>query len=116
MAPRLAVVMVNSVDAERLAPFWAQLLEVDVRGRWQQYVGLQPTVSGGARLVFQQIADRELGQRIHLDLHVPNLAPATARAEALGARRVRDVAMDGENWRIIADPEGNLFCLVVDPE
>lgn len=116
MAPRLDVVMINALDAERQAAFWGALLEIDVRGRWHHFIGLHPTVPGGPRLVFQRVDQLEAGQRLHLDLHVPDLEAASEHAEALGARRVRDVALDDEKWRIMADPEDNVFCFVLAPD
>jgi glyoxalase superfamily protein len=116
MAPRWDVVMVNALDAERQAAFWGALLETEVRGRWHHFIGLHPTVPGGPRLVFQRVDELDHGQRLHLDLHVPDLEEASQRAETLGARRVRDVELDAENWRIMTDPEGNVFCFVLDHE
>ena len=115
---RWDAVTVDCADPDRLAEFWAELLRVAVRGRWEQYVGLEPTAPGLPRLVFQRVDDpRPDKTTVHVDLHVTGpelLQPAVDRAVALGARLVRENEQDGQTWRTLADPEGNLFCLVSD--
>ena len=117
-ALRWDAVTIDCADAERLAEFWAELLRVEVRGRWEQYVGLQPTAPGLPRLVFQQVSGpRPERNSVHLDLHVtaPELLPAAVeRAVGLGATVVRGQEQQGQTWQVMADPEGNLFCLVSD--
>lgn len=116
-ALRWDAVTIDCADPERLAEFWAELLRVEVRGRWEQYVGLEPTAPGLPRLVFQQVPERKGGTTVHVDLHVTGpelLDAAVARAVALGATEVRQNEQEGQTWRTLADPEGNLFCLVSD--
>lgn len=117
-ALRWDAVTIDCSDPDGLADFWAELLRVEVRGRWQQYVGLEPVAPGLPRLVFQRVDDpRPAKTPLHLDLHVtaPGLLPAAvARAVALGATVVRGNEQDGQTWQTLADPEGNLFCLVSD--
>lgn len=118
MELRWDAVTVDALDAERLAAFWAALLGVEVRGRWEQYVGLHPAGPGLPRLVFQQVSSRSAGKpALHLDLHVTGpdlLDPAVERAVALGATLTAAVEQSGQQWRVLADPEGNPFCLVSD--
>ncbi len=114
---RWDAVVIDCQDPEALAAFWCALLEVEVRGRWEQYVGLHPTTPGQPRLVLQRTADpRPAKNTVHLDFHVPDqdaLVVAVARAVELGAHIVQ-VFDDGPHWRTLADPEGNLFCFVAD--
>ncbi|MCW2778586.1 MAG: glyoxalase [Frankiales bacterium] len=118
VALRWDAVTIDCSDPDRLAGFWAELLRVEVRGRWEQYVGLEPVAPGMPRLVFQQVDDaRPTKTTLHLDLHVTGpelLGAAVARAVALGATEVRGNEQDGQTWQTLADPEGNLFCLVSD--
>lgn len=54
---------------------------------------------------------------IHLDLHVPSvdaLPAAVERATGLGAHQVERREEKVGTWVVMADPEGNLFCLVAD--
>lgn len=114
---RWDAVVIDCRDPEQLATFWCALLEVEVRGRWEQYVGLHPMTPGQPRLVLQRTDDpRPTKNTVHVDLHVPSevdLQPAVDRALGLGATLVQTFD-DGAHWRTLADPEGNLFCLVAD--
>jgi catechol 2,3-dioxygenase-like lactoylglutathione lyase family enzyme len=123
---RWDAVVVDCRDPDELARFWCALLGVQVRGRWEQYVGLHPMGEGQPRLVLQRTDDPWPAKNtLHLDLHVPSVAElpaAVERAVALGARAVLEhdgadsahPAEDGPTWRTLADPEDNLFCLVAD--
>ena len=115
---RWDAVTVDCADPDRLAAFWAALLQVEVRGRWRQYVGLHPARDGHPRMVFQRVEGvRPEHNSLHLDLHVAGreaLRAEVARVVALGAGVVR-TEDDGEAcWTVLTDPEGNLFCLVAD--
>lgn len=115
---RWDAVTLDCSDPQELARFWCALLGVEVRGQWEQYVGLHPMAPGQPRLVLQRTDDPRPGKNsLHLDLHVPSvgeLPAAVQRAVELGARVVREVEEAGERWSVLADPEGNLFCLVAD--
>ncbi len=117
MELRWDAVTIDCRDPETLAEFWCALLGVEVRGSWQQYVGLHPMAPGLPRLVLQRTDDpRPAKNTLHLDLHVPSddLAAAVGRAVGLGATLVAEHEEDGQSWRTLADPEGNVFCLVAD--
>jgi catechol-2,3-dioxygenase len=118
MELRWDAVTIDCRDPEALAGFWSALLGVEVRGTWQQYVGLRPMAPGQPRLVLQRTDDpRPSKNTLHLDLHVPSvgdLPAAVERAVGLGATLVAAHEQDGQSWRTLADPEGNVFCLVAD--
>lgn len=108
-------VTIDCADAAGLAAFYAALLDRKVvfdEGPW--------VVVGRARpdepnLVFQRVSDPTPGKaKAHLDVHTDDLDAATALAERLGATRGEDVAEHGMSWRVMADPEGNPFCLAPD--
>ena len=115
---RWDAVTIDCRDLDVMSAFWTGLLGVEVRGRWQQYVGLQPMTPGQPRVVLQRTEDpRPAKNTLHLDLHVPtgaDLPAAVERAVGLGARLVEEHEQGGATWRTLADPEGNLFCLVAD--
>jgi predicted enzyme related to lactoylglutathione lyase len=117
MQMRWDAVTVDCRDPHELATFWCALLGVQVRGTWEQYVGLTPAAPGLPRLVFQKTSDpRPAKNTLHLDLHVPevDLPAAVERAVSLGATMVQQHDEDAVSWRTLADPEGNVFCLVAD--
>ena len=116
-SPRLEAITVDCRDKHALAAFWCALLGTTVRGEAGQYLGLHPTAAGHPRLVFQQVPELPEGRsRLHLDLETHDLDADTARAVQLGAAVVHEVEDLGTRWRVLRDPEGNLFCLVPGAE
>ena len=110
---RLEGITIDCLDKHRLAEFWCALLGTTVRGEAAQYLGLHPVTPGHPRLVFQQVDALSPGRsRLHLDLEVEDLEAETARALGLGAELVQQVDELGTSWRVLRDPEGNLFCLI----
>jgi hypothetical protein len=115
---RLVNVVVDAADPPFLARWWQQALswrtgyaddhEVDV---------VPPEGEPGVELVFVPVRDPKRGpNRIHLDLD--SSSPAEQRETVaflldLGAVRV-DVGQGRVPWEVLADPEGNEFC-VLDP-
>jgi predicted enzyme related to lactoylglutathione lyase len=111
--PRVEAITVDCRDKHALAAFWCALLGTTVRGEVGQYLGLHPVADGHPRLVFQQVEELAEGRsRLHLDLETHDLDGDTERALGLGATVVQEVDDLGMRWRVLADPEGNLFCLV----
>jgi catechol 2,3-dioxygenase-like lactoylglutathione lyase family enzyme len=116
MRSELVAVVVDCFDAERCAGFWCAVLGAEVLGRWRdaheiEYV--QIGTGSGPLLLFQPVPEGKAGKnRLHLDV-----APVTGSQEAeverlvgLGATRVSD---EPElPWVILADPEGNEFCVL----
>ncbi|MGA5081825.1 VOC family protein [Streptomyces griseoincarnatus] len=68
----------------------------------------------GRRLLFQRVPEEKtVKNRLHLDLHpgVDRRDEEPARLEGLGARVLRRVEEPSGSWVVMADPEGNEFCL-----
>ncbi|MCF6524499.1 VOC family protein [Streptomyces sp. JJ36] len=68
----------------------------------------------GRRLLFQRVPEaKTVKNRLHIDVHAgPGARAATvARLEARGARVLREVAEPQGSWTVLADPEGNEFCV-----
>jgi predicted enzyme related to lactoylglutathione lyase len=114
----LAWVTMDCGDPVRLSTFWSAVLGVAEGGRIgdpPQYVMLQGQPSRLVPLQFQRVMDATLPRnRLHLDLVVDDVDRATVRVEQLGGSRMPDGDFEeaGYRWRVMADPEGNEFCLV----
>ncbi|MFK4144478.1 VOC family protein [Streptomyces sp. NPDC004065] len=68
----------------------------------------------GRRLLFQRVPEAKTGKnRLHLDLHPGEVRRESEvqRLEALGATVLRQVKEPGGEWVVMADPEGNEFCV-----
>lgn len=106
-------ITVDAEDPDRLAAFWAAVLDTEVElviddGR---YVFLKG--SGSLPVVcFQRVPEAKAEKnRVHLDLSVDDLETATAKVEALGGSWPSRTQLQLETfeWRTLADPEGNEF-------
>lgn len=68
----------------------------------------------GRRLLFQRVPEaKTVKNRLHMDLHPEPGTRDTevSRLEGLGATVLRQVAEQGTAWTVMADPEGNEFCV-----
>ncbi|MFF5081520.1 VOC family protein [Actinoplanes sp. NPDC000266] len=113
------VVVVDCADLERSAAFWCDVLgyraEPSSPGR---YRSLTPPGHHGIEVLLQRVPEpKTTKNRVHLDLRVPDLAAETARLTALGAQRVtaEPIEEDGWHWHVLADPDGNEFCVLQAP-
>ncbi|MFG1994903.1 VOC family protein [Actinoplanes sp. NPDC048988] len=113
------VVVVDCSDLDRSATFWCGVLgyraEPNSSGR---YRSLTPLDGPGPEVLLQRVAESKVAKnRVHLDLRVPDFAAETARVVAPGARRITDdpVREDGWTWHVLADPDGNEFCVLQPP-
>ncbi|MBU3064564.1 VOC family protein [Nocardia sp. NEAU-G5] len=118
MASRISELIIPCLDAPRLAEFWCQVLDFVVLdttdgaveiGPREGFGGLQPT------LIFSPTTEPKAGRlRIHFDVNATDRDQDAEleRLLALGARPA-DIGQTGaEQWHVLADPEGNEFCLL----
>jgi predicted enzyme related to lactoylglutathione lyase len=106
---KLTDIIVDCHDPEALADFWGSLLDLPVQGRKGPYVWLART--DGIGLGFQRVGEDKRGKnRVHIDVSGLDVAEVMIRIEQLGGRRVDDY--DEGGFLVMADPEGNEFCVV----
>jgi hypothetical protein len=120
---KLTQLVLECDDAELLARFWQEVLELpeaDGDADWRT-LRWEPV----GRLSFHRVADYrapawpgEHGEhQAHFDLLVDDLSVACLTVEQAGATALTDVMDPGPSaWRIYADPAGHPFCLVSVPE
>ena len=116
----VGVVVLGVQDVERSATFWTAALDYEVRrdgfGGWATVL-VPPDGRPGTALALQRSETPPQDHpRLHLDLHVADAAEQTAEVErlvALGAQRVDwDSYPDDPDFVVLADPDGNRFCVV----
>jgi predicted enzyme related to lactoylglutathione lyase len=62
--------------------------------------------------IFARVAEPKTAKnRVHLDLMAPDLEVEIVRLVELGAARLADREEYGYTWTVMADPEGNEFCV-----
>ena len=109
-------IVIDAHDLSALADFWAEALHWSVLSSREREVVVGPDVDAPIGLCFMPAGDtrKTVKNRVHLDL---TTTPDDRDAEierllGLGARRV-DIGQTGEeSWDVLADPEGNEFCVV----
>ena len=118
MACRVSEIVVDSRDPETLSAWWAEVLGYRVLGREDDgavEIGPEAGFGGPApTLVFTPVAEPAPGKRLHLDVNPTDRGQEEElqRLLTLGAVPA-DVGQTGEeNWHVLADPEGNPFCLL----
>ena len=108
----VSTVVIDCDDVDRLVAFWCQILGLEEVRRFPGFVWLSPMTPGGPALAFQRVPERKaVKNRVHLDLHHLDPEAFIARVEELGGTRVEDHEITGFHWSVLADPEGNEFCV-----
>ena len=103
-------------DLRRQERFWSAALDYVARDRAEDddFVLLRPRSGVGPHVSLDQVPSRyELPPRIHLDLYADDQAREVERLRVLGATEVVwDKRPADADYVIMADPEGNRFCVV----
>jgi hypothetical protein len=118
MSAHLANVTFDCEDALAVATFWSAALDRPIAGTPEPSPGfacigaLDHTANGGPAFLFQRVPEpRAAKNRVHVDLATADREAEIARLVDLGARRLDDKEEDGFRWTIMADVEGNEFCV-----
>ncbi|TDC80802.1 VOC family protein [Actinomadura sp. 7K507] len=112
------VFVLDCRDPDGLADFWASALGYERGGYEPPYVPLTDSSGKGPRLLLQRVPEPKVTKnRMHADLRITDMDAEVARVTALGARVLRGPFVD-DGWptTVLADPEGNEFCLIGPPE
>jgi hypothetical protein len=109
MATRIATITVKTPRVREVARFWRDLLGYEIAPNHTDSVML---VGDGPTLLIQPSDDLQEPGATHLDLRPDDQLACVAEAVALGATRA-DIGQTGaEGWIVLADPGGNLFCVL----
>lgn len=112
-ASKLGLV-VDCADPDGLAAFWSAAIGYTTLGGAGSYVLLVDEAGQQPKLLLQRVAEPKAGKnRVHFDIETPTVDAEVARLEGLGARRIEPDAIEehGNRWVVMADPEGNEFCV-----
>ena len=109
-------IVIDAHDLTALADFWAEALHWSVLSSREREVVVGPDIDAPIGLCFMPAGDtrKTVKNRVHLDLTTTSddRDAEIDRLLGLGARRV-DIGQTGEeSWDVLADPEGNEFCVV----
>lgn len=106
--------VLDCTDPELLARFWSAALGYTIAGRAGSYVALIDPARGQPKLLLQQVPEAKITKnRMHFDIDTRHVDDEVRRLCAIGAVRI-DTDAHGEHgtrWVVLADPEGNEFCV-----
>jgi Glyoxalase-like domain len=115
---RIQCLCIDTTDPARLARFWESALGWRRTYESEDEVALEPPAGSPEDgvvpdLLFVRVPQEHAGKnRLHLDLRPLDQAAEVARLEQLGARRA-DVGQSAEvSWVVMADTDGNEFCVL----
>ena len=105
-------VVVDCQDFGRLGHWWADALGWSIILENEYELEIQNPDASHPTLLFLSVPERKtLKNRLHLDLVPDDQAAEVQRLETLGARRA-DIGQAETSWVVMADPEGNEFCVL----
>ena len=120
MSLRQTEVVIDCADHDIVIGFWAEAL-----GGWQrrevnaQFVALTPPAEGPSDdgpgplpLLFQKVPEgKVVKNRVHLDFRSDDRSAEVVRLVAIGASVRAEHCLGNFCWTVMADPEGNEFCV-----
>jgi predicted enzyme related to lactoylglutathione lyase len=109
--------VLDCADADALADFWAAALGLRRGPFHPPYVRLTDPQERWPSLLLQQVPEPKSGKnRMHLDMQVADLPAEVDRLCGLGAQVLSPAHDDaGFVTAILADPQGNEFCVIRPP-
>lgn len=112
---RIAVLAVDAVDPRVVADLWCEVLGWRIVEQSDGVISIAPLNGAWPTIDVLAVPERKtVKNRLHLDLRADG-GPTEAELErllALGARRVDVGQSPDSSWVVLADPEGNEFCLL----
>ncbi len=108
-------IVIRADNLQRQAEFWSAALDYEPRtGHSDDFVLLRPKNGVGPNVSLDRVRSSvQIPPRIHLDLYAEDQAGEVVRLLALGATEVHwDRRPADADYVILADPEGNRFCVV----
>lgn len=112
MALRLNTVTLDCANAARVGTFWSSALGRPLDdGATPEFASI-PADGGAPGWYFNQVPEPKAGKnRVHVDLGADDREVEIARLVGFGAQRIADHGDGGDGWTVLADVEGNEFCV-----
>jgi len=117
MDVRIQCVVVDAHDCAKVARFWSGVLGWRITDQSDDEVVIEPPEGSpeadvAPDILFVKVPDEKIVKnRLHLDLRPKDQDVEVERIIGLGARRV-DIGQSDVSWVVLADPEGNEFCVL----
>jgi len=108
----LHTIVLDVNDLESCAGFWSAVLGKEISFKVDKYCRIG---AGNDRpsLLLQKVSEQhEHKNRAHIDLGVTDLESAVLRVVDRGGTKLDEISEYGIRWTVMANPDGNEFCLV----
>lgn len=104
---------IDCADPAALARFWTEALAYRIEDSADpDEIPIVPKDGRGVRILFAKAPEgKTIKNRLHLDLRPDDQTAEVERLLALGARKI-DIGQGVQSWVVLADPEGNEFCIL----
>jgi predicted enzyme related to lactoylglutathione lyase len=115
MPVRLHHIVIDAHDLPMLARFWAEALGWQILSEREREIVIGTEENAPIGICFMPVSDpKRVKNRLHLDITTSASDRDTEieRLLGLGAQKVDIGQTSAESWIVLADPEGNEFCLV----
>jgi catechol 2,3-dioxygenase-like lactoylglutathione lyase family enzyme len=111
---RIGSIVVRVADIDRQSRFWTEALGYVADEPSEDFVILRPRSGGGPNVSLDASrSSLTIPPRIHLDLYAEDQSAEVDRLVTLGAHRIDWSGRPADaDYVILADPEGNRFCVV----
>jgi predicted enzyme related to lactoylglutathione lyase len=104
--------VVDAADPRALGEWWVRALGWVITFQDDDEIEIRRSPDVEPGLLFVRAADAKVVKnRLHIDLRPDDQDAEVARLVALGARPI-DIGQGGASWVVLADPEGNEFCVL----
>jgi predicted enzyme related to lactoylglutathione lyase len=112
MTLRFSEVCIDAHDIHALSSWWSTVLGWRAESTDDGDVALRAPAGAGPDWLFLAVPDdKSVKNRIHFDFTPDDQQAEVDRVLALGARPV-DIGQGEQTWVVLADPEGNEFCIL----
>jgi predicted enzyme related to lactoylglutathione lyase len=112
MPSRWEQIVVDAEDPARLARWWAEALGYRIVHEAPDEIEIRRTPDEMPGLLFTPVPDaKTVKNRLHIDLRPDDQESEVERLVDMGARPV-DIGQHEVGWVVLADPEGNEFCVL----
>ena len=107
-------VVVDATDPVALGRWWASALRWFIVNDDPDEFEIQPEPDRPPGIIFEPVThSKQAKNRLHLDFRPDDQTAEVERLIALGATRI-DIGQGDVPWVVLADPEGNEFCVLGD--
>ena len=121
---RIQCLTIDCHDPKLLGEFWGEVLGWQVTHESEFEVVVEPPAGSPLQnvapdILFLKVPDKKVVKnRLHLDLRPDDRDAEVARIKKLGAVEVEIGQSQDPNvtWVVLADPEGNEFCVLQPPQ